>query len=170
LLVAVTVGLTTVYACITPFVAFGVIAAMTLSRGEGLGLALALWLANQAVGYGLLHYPWTANSVGWGLAIGAGAVLGTVAAQGIVARLGAARSPVRVLAAFGGAFAVYELGLYAAAVSLLGGTRGFALPIVGQVLLVNAAALVGLYGLNQLATAVGLLGRRAGGRSPARVA
>lgn len=58
-------------------------------------------------------------------------------------------------------FALAELALYAVAVSRLGGTRGFTAPIVGQVLVANAATLVGLYGLNQVVTvATGYLARR----------
>jgi hypothetical protein len=168
LLIGVSGALTTVFACITPFVAVGVIAAMTLSRRAALCLTVAAWLANQAVGYGVLHYPWTTNSVAWGLALGGAAVVATLTAQWVVARLSAARSPIQALAAFVSAFAVYELGLYALGVSVLGGTRGFAPSIVGQVLVVNAVTLLGLYGLNQLAAVVGLVGRRAARVSPAR--
>ena len=131
LLIAASAALSTWFACITPFAAFGVIAATTLSRRNALGLTVAVWLANQAVGFGVLHYPWTGDSVAWGVAIGGAAVIGTLTAQWTIARLGSSRSPVQVLAAFVSSFALYELALYAVAVFSLGGTRAFAAPIVG---------------------------------------
>jgi len=54
---------------------------------------------------------------------------------------------------FAAAFVLYELALYAAAVSMLGGAEAFAPAIVGQVLFVNAVTLVGLVGLHQPAVA-----------------
>jgi len=153
-------ALTTWFTCITPFVAFSVMAATTLSRRGGLVLTIAAWLANQAVGYGMLHYPWTVTSVAWGVTIGMAAVLATVAAQEVGDRLRSAPLSTRGLTAFVAAFAVYELALYAMAVSSLGGAEAFAPRIVGQVLLVNAATLVGLWGVHQLLTTVRLAAQR----------
>jgi hypothetical protein len=171
LLIAASTALTTVYTCITPFAAFAVIAATTLSRGQALVVTVAVWLANQAVGFGMLHYPWTAKTFAWGIAIGAAAVIGTSAAQWTAARLGSFRSPVRVLAGFVSAFALYQLALYAVAASMLGGTGAFAPRIIGQVLVVNTVTFVGLLGLRQLVEAAGYLARRRRARtSPARFA
>ena len=170
LLIAASAGLTTWFACITPFVAFGVIAATTLPRRSALCLTVAVWIANQAVGYGILHYPWTVDSTAWGVAIGGATVIGLFTAHWTAARLRSLRSPVQTLATFVSAFALYELTLYAAAVSILGGNGAFAPGIVAQVFLVNAVTLVGLYGLNQLAAAARVLNhRRRAHASPARV-
>lgn len=149
-------ALTPVYACITPFAAFGVLAAATLSRRGALGLTVGVWLANQAVGYGLMSYPWNARSLAWGVALGGAAVLATLAAQWVVARREAWPLPARMAVAFVAAFAVHQLSLYAVAVSILGGTGAFSAAIVGRVLVVNAVTLLGLYGLYQLATFFGL--------------
>ncbi len=171
LLIAATAGLTTVYTCITPFAAFAVIAAVTLSRRQAVSCTVVVWLANQAVGFGVLNYPWTADTFAWGVAIGGAAVTGTLVAQWIAARLGSFGSPVQAVAAFGMAFALYELTLYAVAVSLLGGTAAFTPRIIGQVLLVNAVTLVGLFGLNRVIAAVASVNRRRRApASPARVA
>src|SRR5215510_9148793 len=105
-LVAASAALTTVYTCVTPFAAFAVIAATSLSRGQGLSFMTAVWLANQAVGFAVLSYPWTATTFAWGVAIGGAAVLGTLAAQRSVARLGSLRAATRTIAAFTAAFAV----------------------------------------------------------------
>ena len=171
LLIAASAVLTAVYTCITPFAAFAVLAATTLSRGRAVGLIVAVWLANQAVGFGALSYPWTARTLAWGVAIGAAAVIGTLAAQWTVHRLDSFRAPVRAVAAFVSAFALYQLTLYAAAATTLGGVGAFAPSIVGRVLVVNALTLVGLVGLHRLVVAtVSLTRRRPVHGSAARVA
>jgi hypothetical protein len=146
LVVAVS-GLSFVFACATPFAAFGVLAAMTLSRADAIRITIALWLADQAIGYAVLGYPRTVDSVSWGFAIGAAAVLSTIVAQLIVSRLRTARGLTQAVMAFGGTFIVYETALYTVAVAGLGGTGSFAAPIVGRILVINAAALAGLYAL-----------------------
>ena len=171
LLIAASAALTTVYTCITPFAAFAVIAATTLSRRKALSCTVLVWLANQAVGFGVLNYPWTAKTFAWGVGIGGAAVIGTLAAQWTVGRLGSSRLPTQAVAAFGVAFALYQLTLYTLAASMLGGTGAFAPRIVGQVLLVNAVTLVGLFGLNRVIAAVASVNRRRRApASPARVA
>jgi hypothetical protein len=171
LLVAVGAALTTVFACIAPFAAFAVIGAISLSRWKAACLTAVLWLATQAVGYGVLRYPWNARSLAWGVTIGAGAVIGTLAAHWTLGRARSFRTLVQALLAFVAAFGVYQLTLYAVAVSVLGGTGAFVPRIVGQVLLVNAVTLVGLYGLNELVAIVGsAISRRRSDAFPARFA
>jgi hypothetical protein len=171
LLIAASAALSMAFTCITPFAAFAVIGATSLSRGNAVGLTVVLWLANQAVGYGVLHYPWTARSFAWGVAIGGAAVMGTLAAHWTVARLGAFRSSVQALGAFVPAFALYQLTLYAVAVSILGGVGAFVPAIVGRVFLVNAVTLVCLHGLEQLVAAARYSAfRRRSEVAPARVA
>ena len=160
LLIVASAAVTTVYTCITPFAAFAVITATTLSRRQALSCTVVVWLANQVVGFGVLHYPWTATTLAWGVAIGGAAVVATLAAQWSLRYLGSFRSPAPTVAAFVSAISLYQLTLYAVAVSMLGGTGSFAPRIVAQVLLVNAVTLGGLWGLNQLVAAVGLLRRR----------
>ena len=147
LLVAASAALSMVYTCITPFAAFAVIGAASLSRWNAVAFTVLLWLTNQAVGYGVLDYPWTARGAAWGVALGGAAVVGTLAAHWTVSRLGAFRPSVRALGAFVPAFALYQLTLYAVAVSILGGTGAFVPAIVGRVLVVNALTLVCLHEL-----------------------
>jgi len=159
-LVAASAALTTVYTCVTPFAAFAVIAAMWLPRGQGLSFMAAVWLANQAVGFAVLSYPWTASTFAWGAAIGGAAMSGTLLAQWSVAWLGSFRAAARTTVAFAAAFAVYELALYVVAVSMLGGLGAFAPQIIGQVLLLNAGTLVVLLALKQLLAAAASTRRR----------
>jgi len=172
LLIIAIAALTTGYTCITPFAAFAVIAATTLSRRDAVILAVALWLTNQVVGFGVLNYPWTTSTFAWGVAIGAAAVIGTLAAQWAVRRLAAAPILARMTAGFVAAFVLYEIALYVVAVSMLGGTEAFAPAIVGQVLFANAVTLVGLVALHQLVVigAAVLSRRRRAQASRARLA
>ena len=169
-LVAVSAGLTTTYTCVVPFPALSVAAAMTLSRRQALGCTAAVWFANQAVGFGVMSYPWTLDTIGWGAAIGGAAVMGTVAAQWLLPRLHGVRSSAQAVTAFVMAFAVYESTLFGAAVSMLGGTAAFAPRIVVQVLGLNIVVLVGLWGLNLLLRVAFSSHRRRVSASPARFA
>ena len=166
-LIAASAVLTTWYTCITPFAAFAVIAATTLTRRHAIVLTIAVWLANQAVGFGVLNYPWTPKTLAWGVAIGGAAVLGVLAAQWTLARLGSVRAPVPVIGGFVAAFALYQSALYTVAATLLGGTGAFAPAIVGHVLVINAVTFVGLLGLGQLVHAIGTLARRRRARAAA---
>src|ERR1700677_1738729 len=106
-------------ACVTPFAAFAVISVATLPRRRAFAVMAAIWVANQALGYGVLGYPWTVDSVLWGLAIGVAAMAGTWVA-------GAIRDRVTGLAAWIAgavvAFAAYELALLLVAL-VLGGVE-----------------------------------------------
>jgi hypothetical protein len=158
LLVAASAAFSFVFACATPFAAFSAAAALTLSRRDALRLTVAVWLANQVLGYAVLKYPWTANSFAWGAVLGAAAILTTVAARGVALRLAERSYGVLALATLLAAFMVYEGVLFAVAVALLGGTESFTLPIVGRIFSVNSVALVGLYSLHLVGAAAGLIG------------
>ncbi len=158
LLVAASAAFSFVFACATPFAAFGAAAALTLSRRDAVRLTVAVWLANQVLGYAVLQYPWTANSFAWGAVLGAAAVLTTVGARGVARRLAGRSDGVRALATLLAAFMVYEGVLFAVAMAWLGGTESFTLPIVGRIFAVNVVALIGLYALHRVGVAVGLVG------------
>jgi hypothetical protein len=170
-LIAISAAITIVFTCVTPFAAFAVIAAVTVSRRDAVLLTVALWLANQAVGFGLLHYPWTASTFAWGAALGVAAVIGTLGALWTFERLTSRQAFARSVVAFVAAFALYQLTLYAVAASWLGGAEMFAPGIVRQVLLINAVTLAGLFALRQVvAGAAVLIRRRRAHASPAGLA
>jgi hypothetical protein len=170
-LVTASAALTTVFTCITPFVAFAVIVATTLSRRQALSCTVTAWLANQVVGFGVLNYPWTTTTFFWGVAIGGAAVTATLVAQWTVRWLASFRSALQALVGFAAAFAGYQVGLYAVALSLLGGTDAFAPRFIGQVLLVNVVALVGLFALHRVIAVTAVTARRGRARvSPAHLA
>ena len=146
-------------ACAVPLAAFAAAAALSLSRRDALLLILLVWLANQLVGFTVLHYPWTASTFTWGVVLGAVAILATLAGQWITGRLVDARRAFTVTATFLIAFAVYEAALFAVSATLLGGTEIYTAAIQGRIFAINAAAFVGLLVLNHLATSVGLVNR-----------
>lgn len=156
LLVASSMVFSLSFACAAPLVAFGVAAALTLPQRDALSLICGVWLADQVVGYTIIHYPWTANSLAWGAILGVAAVLATLAAQWTVQRLGRQPKAVVALAALLAAFTVYEGVLVAPALAGLGGMGGFTAAVIGRIFAINAGALVGLLGLNYLGIAVGL--------------
>src|ERR1700722_19171006 len=68
-------------ACATPFAAFAVVAAAMLPLRPALLVVTAAWLVNQAIGFGLLRYPIDTNTILWGFAIGAAALVATMASM-----------------------------------------------------------------------------------------
>jgi hypothetical protein len=161
LLVAASVVFSLGLACAAPLAAFAAAAALSLSRRDALLLILLVWLANQLVGFTVLHYPWTASTFAWGVVLGAVAVLATWTSQWIAGRLVDARRAFSVMVTFLIAFAVYEAALFAVSATLLGGTEIYTAAIQGRIFAINAAAFVGLLALNRLATSVGLVNRSA---------
>lgn len=157
LLVCASVAFSLGFACATPFAALSTAAALTLNRRDAMLLTGAVWLANQFVGFTILRYPWTINSLAWGIAIGAAAILATLAAQGTTLAFDKATRVWRSLAAFAAAFVVFEGALFAAACVALGGTEDFTPPVIGWIFAVNASALIGLFVLNWLAMVIGLI-------------
>ncbi|NPU09630.1 hypothetical protein HL666_02490 [Bradyrhizobium sp. 83002] len=132
-----------VFACATPFAAFAVIAAAMLPLRSALPAVLGAWLVNQGIGFGVLHYPDDASTLAWGAVIGAAALSATIAARGVLQALRASQAPLALAAAMLGAYAAYELVLFAAT-PVLGGAASFTLPIVARLGLTSAAWLVGL--------------------------
>ena len=143
------------FACAVPLAAFAAISAMSFDRRTALLATGAVWLGNQAVGFGFMHYPIDGETLAWGGALGMIALLSCEAA-GLATR----RIPgvAGVCAAFLAAFVAYEgslllidagLGLLEH-VDLLGTVRIF---------LINACAFGGLWALKTIASST-RFGRR----------
>jgi hypothetical protein len=156
LLGGASIGFSLVFACATPFVALVTLAALTMNRRDAFIVTGAVWLANQAVGYGILGYPRTFDSYVWGVAIGITVLLALVVARAIGEQFERRGPIVSTGLAFLSAFAVYELALYAASFWLSSGDTTFSWPVVGYVLQVNALGLVGLVIAKLVASAIGL--------------
>ena len=142
-------------ACVFPFAGFAAVSALTTDLRRGLTAVAGVWLMNQAVGYSLLAYPTDANTVAWGIAIGAGAAAGFFAARF------ASRMPGKIVAAPIAAFAAYELLLYAVA-HAIGGLETFTPAIVLEIARNDAIWFAGLMAVRFLLTrtAPALFGRQ----------
>jgi hypothetical protein len=137
------------FACATPFAALAVAAAGMLTLRPALLTITDVWALNQAIGYGLLAYPVTTNSLLWGGALGIAALLATLAAAGVfrgMPRWNAVAAAVMALVA---SFVAYEIALFAASLAL-GGADDFAPAIIGQIAMVNALWTVGLMAASEV--------------------
>ena len=143
------IALSRALACVTPFAALATLAAFTLPRREAAGVVLFVWLANQVVGFGLLHYPWTGSTIARGVAIGVAALGGLIAAWEVGRSRLATWIPLP--AALAAAFAAYEAVLLGASLVLLSGPGVFAATIMVRILAVNAAAAGILFGAHRVA-------------------
>jgi hypothetical protein len=137
------------FACATPFAAYAVIAAAMLPLRPALLVVFASWLVNQAIGFGCLHYPIDANTIAWGLVMGAAAALATVAAFATLHSTKAA-TVFALAAAFVAGYAAYELLLFAAT-RFLGSADDFTVSILGYLGLLNALWTVGLAAVCEIA-------------------
>lgn len=130
-------------ACATPFAAFAVMAAAALPLRPALLVVTGVWLINQSIGFGALHYPVDAGTIGWGFAIGAAALVATAAASSVLRALPQGRAALMLAIALVSAYAAYELVLFAAT-SFLGGAGAFTAEIVTRIGLTSAVWLAGL--------------------------
>jgi len=122
-------------ACAAPFAALAVVAAQRLAPREALLTLLLAWLANQAIGYGLLDYPVDATSIGWGIALGLAAFAALFAAWAMMRRI-----PDRWFAlamGFTAAFIANQAVLYLLGLGLPGGEGAFTWSIIAEVLRSN---------------------------------
>jgi hypothetical protein len=171
LIAASGICLSTVFACATPFAALATLAALKLGPRDTIIAMGTVWLANQVIGYGFLGYPWTWDSLAWGVAIGVSAATAILAARGLASSRPA---PLAVSLPFVGAFSTFELGLYGAGFVLPGSEGAFATPVVWHLFLLNAIALCVLMAAYHLAMLAGSLirhdvaGNRAAGNPAAR--
>jgi hypothetical protein len=139
------------FACVTPFVALAAVSAVVLPARMAAASVFLAWLANQLVGYLVLDYPQDWDSYAWGLVIAIAAYASLYAAMSVL-RFRANTAFTLVTAFFLG-FAVYEATLFAATAVLASGEGAFSLPVILQVLAINAAAVIGLLALHAAASA-----------------
>jgi hypothetical protein len=137
-------------ACATPFAAFAVVAAATLSLRPALLVVAGAWLVNQTIGFGMHHYPVDASTIAWGFVIGAAALAATAASAVALRAVPRMRSPLALILALVCAYGSYEIVLFAAA-PVLGGAEAFTPDIVGRLGLLSFAWLAGLVAACEIA-------------------
>jgi hypothetical protein len=157
LLVAASVAFTLGFACATPLAAFAAVAALTMTRHDALLLIGLVWLANQCVGFGVLHYPWTADCLAWGVGLAIVALLSALGAEFGAKRFIALNGTLASTVAFPSAFGVYEGLLFIASMIFQSGVEDYAPAIVGRIFAINAVAFIGLLVVNRLGVSAGLV-------------
>jgi hypothetical protein len=138
------------FACATPFAAFAVIAAAMLPLRPALLVVTGAWLVNQGIGFGALHYPIDGNTMLWGLAIGAAALVAAMISSAVLRLLQQSRMPLVLALSLACAYAAYELALLAAT-PFLGGAGSFTGAIIGRIGLLNVVWLIGLVATCEIA-------------------
>jgi hypothetical protein len=158
-LTTVSVLATLALACATPFAALAVIAVIFLPRREAFVLIGVNWLANQAIGFGLLHYPLTWSTFEGGINIGIAAMASVGVSILVYRPLLKFGSAVAIVGTLVASFVVNEGALFITAMGQFGGD--FSAPITLSMFYLNAMALAGLLALQVLATTIGLVVPRA---------
>lgn len=143
------------FACAVPLAAFAAISAMSFDRRTALVATGAVWLANQAVGFAFLHYPIDGETLAWGGALGAIALVSYEAAGLVTRRVagvaGACAAFVAAFIAYEGSLLLIDAGLgLIEHVDFLGKLRIF---------LINACAFGGLWALKTIVSSTSF-GRR----------
>jgi len=155
ILTVLTVASTLGVACGTPFAALAALAALYLPRRDAFVLITVNWLANQAIGFGLLHYPLNWDCYRGGINVGIAALLSAMAALLAQRALRRVATTPRAIGSFIVAFVAYEAALFL--LSPRGSRADFAAPVVLYILYVNAVALVGLLLFKAVAAALGFM-------------
>jgi len=132
-----------VFLCIAPFAAVAALATRTLARHAAIAAVVTMWFFNQAIGFGILHYPRDVPTLGWSAAILVASVGAALVARGF-------RNP---FFAFASAFATYEVTLFAWG-ALHGERGGFSADIVAEVFVANVAGLAILTAIRAALVAV----------------
>lgn len=91
----------------------------------------------------MLHYPVDASTILWGFVIGAAALAATLIFALMLRALRRTGGPVALAFALIGAYAAYELALFAAT-PFLGGEGDFTAAIVGRLAVLSVLWLIGL--------------------------
>lgn len=147
------IGATFALSCVTPFAALAVALLGTVGLRASVRIMIAVWLANQVIGFGFFHFPHTGNTLLFGVAIGGAAVVTTIVAFAAMKYTSSRSSPLRLCVALLLSFAAYETTLLAAAV-FFGDLETFRPSIVAQLALINALSLVGMIVLNEVTAAL----------------
>lgn len=154
LLIIATVGGTLLVGCATPFAGLAALAALFLRRRDAFALIGATWVLNQAIGYGLLHYPLNWDSLAGGADLGVASLGCTAAAILAFASLRKTAFPLAVVGVFAAAFVAYE-GL--TWVLSIGRHAGDYTPsVILYILCLNGLAFAGLFVLQKVAEAIGV--------------
>jgi len=155
-LVAAAVLFSFALACGMPFAALGALAALTLTPRDAALLAGLGWVANQAIGFGFLGYPFDAKTLAWGVALGLSALAAVGAAVAALHRVPVNGIVFRSALSFFAAWVAQQGTVFAASVLLGGTATAFAPSVVWFILWTNALAFAVLVVTQALGAFAGL--------------
>jgi hypothetical protein len=147
------IGGTFALSCVTPFAALAVALGGTVGLRASLRVVTVVWFANQVIGFLFFHFPLTANTFLFGVAIGVASLVTTTVASVVMKYALSSAAPLRLGIALLLSFAVYETTLLAAVV-FLGGLETFRPSVIAQLAWINAASLLGMVALNEVFSAL----------------
>jgi len=158
IVIVASIGFSLIFACATPFAALAALAAVKMPRGEALTLTGCAWLANQFVGFFVLHYPQTWDSFAWGSAIGVACLVATLGAEESLRF--SKTNLAQLTLAFVTACCLYEGVLFASTALLPSGPDAFSFHIVARIFEINAVAFVALLILHRVASTIGIVSEK----------
>lgn len=148
--IAASILLSFAFACAIPFAALATFAALKFRRREALLSIGAVWLINQAVGYGCLNYPRTPESFAWGIALGGATYAALIVAMEIASRLQDTASLLKTLLTFAAAFATFKAFLFGILFAISGDSIAFSWLVFKRIVVINAATFPALLVFNYL--------------------
>jgi hypothetical protein len=158
-LTAATVISTMALGCATPFPALAALSVLFMPRREAFALVGANFLINQAVGFGIEHWPLTVDCVVGGLNLGIACAACTGAAMLARDRFKSSET-VAVIGAFLASFFAFEAALMITSAWRAHEASGLQTYLF--IFYVNGLAYAGLLAMQGAATSLGFIGRGAG--------
>lgn len=147
---------TLVFACATPFPSLAALAAVHMTRRDGLALITAAWVVSQATGFCVMGYPWDVATALNGIAIGTGALASLLAASLADDRVAMRSTAGQLVIAYLTAFVGFKVGVALWAPVMAHAGAGFTPTVLVRQFLRYAAVLAGLHGLFRLLLAAGV--------------
>lgn len=154
-----------VLACATPFPSLAALAAMNVSRRDGMVLMFVAWFAAQAVGFIVHGFPFEPASMVWPFALGTAAVGSLLAAEFARQSMASTHALLRAGGAYVGAFAGFKLGILLWVSLLDHGWAAFSADIMLRQFVRYGAIFAGLAAVQYALTRLGV---RVAPDSPAR--
>ncbi|MEO5586330.1 MAG: hypothetical protein ABIQ81_01410 [Novosphingobium sp.] len=142
--------------CAMPFAALAALAALHLRQRDGLNLLGLAWVANQAVGFGLMGYPHDPRTIAWGVGLATAAIGSGLGAYAALARVPRLSPAFRGIIALVVAFIAFKAVVLAWAL-VLGGVQTTLSPFYSSRQFVrDGAILIGLLALYHTLVRIGL--------------
>lgn len=148
LLIAASVALTLGFACAVPLAAIAVVASLSFNRAGAAAVMIGVWLANQIIGFAVLHYPTDSGTLVWGVVLGGVALLSLAVANAV---LTLRSGPLAIVAAFVAGFVAYQGSILAVATLSGNDISYFTFEVLARVFAINAVTLAGLLAIRAVA-------------------